>query len=78
VVAQVGMRRPLLAKKLEAYGVGNPPQPACGMPEWQRDPMRITFHPAGKGPLVFDFAPGSAVLVEDGGEADVPEGPAKP
>lgn len=79
VVAQVAARKPALAKKLEPFAAANPPQPACGMPEWQRDPMRITFHPAGKGLVAFDFAPGSALLVEDGGdEADASDGSAKP
>ena len=42
--------------------------------EWQREPLRITFHPSGKDQVSFDVVPGSAVLVEDAGEE--PETPA--
>lgn len=79
VVAQVAARKPMLTKKLEAFNSGSSPQPVCAATEWRRDPLRITFHPAGKPPVAFDFAPGSAVLVEDAGDqADPPEAPAKP
>lgn len=79
VVAQVAGRKPVLTKKLEAFNTESSSQPACGVPEWRRDPLRITFHPAGKSPVAFDLAPGSAVLVEDAGDdADPAEAPAKP
>ena len=49
VVAQVAARKPVLAKKLEAFDPEKShPDPVCGPPEWQREPLRITFHPAGK------------------------------
>lgn len=67
VVAQVAARRPVLAKKLSVFDPANHPQPVCTAPVWQRDPMGIIFHPAGKGPVVFNLVPGSAVLVEDSG-----------
>jgi len=79
VVAQVAGRKPVLLKKLEGFDTEHPPQPACGAPDWQRDPLRITFHPAGKAAMAFDFAPGSAVLVEDAGDdADAAAAPVKP
>jgi hypothetical protein len=65
VVAQVAARKPVLAKKLDAFDGENHPDPACGVPDWQREPLRITFHPAGKEAISFDIVPGSAVLVED-------------
>lgn len=74
VVAQVAARKPALSKKLEAFDPGNHPDPVCGPPEWQREPLRVTFHPAGKDAIGFELAPGSAVLVEDAG--DDPEPPA--
>ncbi len=73
VVAQIEARRPLLAKKLSVFDPENPPQPICTAPDWQREPMRVTFHPGGKDAVAFDIAPGSAVLVEDSG--DEPETP---
>ena len=74
VVAQVAARKAVLAKKLSAFNPESRPDPVCGPAEWQREPLRITFHPTGKEPASFDIVPGSAVLVEDAG--DEPETPA--
>ena len=68
VVAQVAARKPVLAKKLSAFDPESHADPACGQPEWQREPLRITFHPTGKDAVSFDIVPGSAVLVEDAGD----------
>jgi hypothetical protein len=76
VVAQVAARKPVLARKLDAFDPENHPDPVCAAPDWQREPLRITFHPAGKDAVSFDVVPGSAVLVEDSG--DEPETPAPP
>ena len=72
VVAQVGARKPVLAKKLAGYDAGNHDWPVCGAPEWQREPLRVGFRTGAKGePVSFDLAGGSAVLVEKGdGEGD--------
>jgi hypothetical protein len=79
VVAQVAGRKPVLAKKLAAFDAANHADPVCGTAEWQREPLRITFHPAGKDGAIFDIVPGSAVLVEESGdEAETPEAEAKP
>lgn len=73
VVAQVAARKPVLAKKLAAFDAANQPTPACAPPGWQREPLRIIFHPAGKDAVSFDVIPGSAVLVEDtGDDAETP------
>jgi len=79
VVAQVAGRKPVLAKKLAAFDAENHAEPVCGAPEWQREPLKITFHPAGKDGVSFDVVPGSEVLVEESGdEAESPEAGAKP
>jgi hypothetical protein len=74
VVAQLAGRKPVLAKKLDAYDPDpkSHPDPPCAHPDWQRDPLRVTFHPTGKGDLSFDIVPGSAVLVEDAGDDPEP------
>ena len=74
VVAQVAARKAVLAKKLSAFDAENHLDPVCGQLEWQREPLRVTFHPTGKEAASFDVIPGSAVLVEDAG--DEPETPA--
>lgn len=76
VVAQLTVRKPVLAKKLSAFerdGVGL----VCTAAEWQREPLRATFHPAGKDAISFDIVPGSAVLVEDSDDAPENAAPAK-
>lgn len=70
VVAQIGVRKMVLGKKLSAFDAENHPWPVCGPPEWQREPLRVTFHPAGKDAASFDLVGGSAVLVEDDDEVE--------
>jgi hypothetical protein len=65
VVAQLTVRKPVLAKKLAAFDAESRVDPACALPEWQREPLRVTFHPAGTEAAIFDLVAGSAVLVED-------------
>ena len=76
VVAQVAARKAVLAKKLESFDTGHPD--GCAAAEWQREPLRITFHPAGKDAVSFDIVPGSAVLVEDADEEAETPADAKP
>jgi hypothetical protein len=76
VVAQVSVRKPVLAKKLTAFDPVDHPNPTCAEPDWIREPLRITFHPAGKDAVSYDIVPGSAVLVEDSGDdAETPAAP---
>lgn len=66
VVAQIAARKPVLAKKLGVLDRDSGEEaPVCGAAEWQREPLRITFHPAGREAASFEIVPGSAVLVED-------------
>jgi len=76
VVAQLAARKPILSRKLEAFAEDPNAHTgaACGEPEWQRDPLRVTFHPSGKEAVSFEIVPGSAVLVED--SSDEPDTPA--
>lgn len=73
VVAQLAVRKPVLAKRLAALDAENRPDPVCEQPEWQREPLKVTFHPAGKDAASFDLVPGSAMLVEE--SDDDPETP---
>ena len=68
VVAQVAARKPVLAKKLAAFDLEDRREPVCGTPEWEREPLRATFHPTGSDATTFDVLAGSAVLVEDSGD----------
>jgi hypothetical protein len=75
VVAQLAVRKPVLAKKLDKFDPETRAQqdPPCGAPQWQRDPLRVMFHPAGREAASFEVVPGSAMLVED--SEDQPEAP---
>ncbi len=77
VVAQVAVRKPVLARKLAPFNEANQSVPACAAPDWQRDPLRITFHPAGMNAVSYDIVPGSAVLVEDGSDEAPTQGAEK-
>ncbi len=77
VVAQLAARKPVLAKKLSAFEPGDTAAPICAVVEWQRKPLRATFHPAGMDAVSFDIVGGSAVLVEDSDEAPESASPAK-
>jgi hypothetical protein len=70
VVAQIAARKPVLAKKLAAFDVDNHPAPVCAPADWQREPLRIAFHPSGTNAISYDIVPGSALLVEDSGDDD--------
>lgn len=74
VVAQIAVRKPVVAKKLTALEPTSRTEPACAMVEWQREPLRATFHPSGTDAVSFDVIAGSVVLVED--SVDEPESPA--
>jgi hypothetical protein len=73
----VAARKPVLAKKLNAFDPTSRTEPACGIAEWQREPLRATFHPAGKDAVSFDIVAGSAVLVEDSEDEPETASPAK-
>jgi hypothetical protein len=70
VVAQVEARRPLLAKKLGAFDPADHPSPVCAPAVWQRDPLKVSFQPAGAAAVSYDLVGSSAVLVEDGDDSD--------
>jgi hypothetical protein len=70
VVAQVAARRPLLAKKLGEWDPADHPTPACAATEWQREPLQVSFQPAGAAAVSFDLVGTSAVLVEDNDDSD--------
>lgn len=77
VVAQLTVRKPVLAKKLAPFTSSDRSEPLCAAPEWQREPLRATFHPAGKDAVSFDIVPGSVVLVEESDDDPEPAQPAK-
>jgi hypothetical protein len=53
MVVQVGRRKPLLKKQLGSAKNSRLPDGECATPEWQKHPLRVTFHPSGAVALSF-------------------------
>ena len=69
IVTQLGVRKSVLTKKLLPYDAEDHPSQACNLPEWQRDPLRVTFHATGRDPVSFNVTGSSAVKVESDDDA---------
>jgi hypothetical protein len=55
VVFQLGRRKPLLSKPLRAANGGGLPESECAAPQWQRQPVRVTFQPVGSPKVTFSI-----------------------
>lgn len=64
VVAQVGRRKPIVRRDLGAAHGRDLPESECPAPEWQRQPARVTFAPAGGGKLTFEVRGHAADIAE--------------
>jgi hypothetical protein len=53
VVYQIGRRKPVLKKLLGPAKQADLPGGECAEPTWQKQPVRVTFQPAGAQPLTF-------------------------
>jgi len=65
IVAQLGVRKRIVSKKLAGYDAEDRTLPSCSLPEWQREPLRITFHVGGRETVSFDLAGKSSEQAED-------------
>jgi len=53
VVTQLGRKKPILRKELGATQGKDQPDSECSAPEWQRQPIRVTFKPANAQALTY-------------------------
>ncbi len=53
VVAQIGVKKPLVHKELGRAHGGDMPDSECDAPTWQRPPVRVTFAPKEGEPVTF-------------------------
>jgi hypothetical protein len=53
VVAQVGVKKPLVRKELGRAHGSDMPDSECDAPTWQRPPVRVTFVPKDGAPVTF-------------------------
>lgn len=70
VAAQLGVRRPLVAKVLAKWTADDHPTPACAAATWQRQPLQVTFHPTDGDTVSYQLFGLTSALVEEGESAD--------
>lgn len=70
VVAQPGVRRPLIAKPIAKWTIDDHPTPACDAAVWQRQPLQVTFHPAQSDAVTYQIFGLASALVEEGEAPD--------
>jgi hypothetical protein len=72
MVAQLSRRKPVLKKELSGSGVADDaaPDSACPAPRWEREPVRVSFEPAGSARQTFAIRGHVVDLVEDAEEED--------
>jgi len=63
-VMQLGNKKPVLHKLVGPAKAGEQPDSECPAPKWQREPMRVTFEPAGGQATSFDIRGHSADVTE--------------
>ena len=70
VAAQLGVRRPLVAKPLAKWTADDHPTPACAPATWQRQPLQVVFHPTGGDAVSYQIFGLTSALVEGGDAPD--------
>ena len=68
IVAQLGRRRAIVRKPLGAPKADEAPDSECAAPEWQRQPVRVTFAPAAGPKITFAVRGHAADIAEDDDE----------
>jgi hypothetical protein len=72
MVAQLSRRKPVLKKELSSTGLADDAasDSACPTPTWEREPVRVSFEPAGSARQTFAIRGHVVDLVEDAEEED--------
>ena len=70
VVAQLGVRRALVARALAKWTADDHPTPACAPATWQRQPLQVVFHPTNSEALSYRIFGLASALVEEGESPD--------
>jgi hypothetical protein len=65
IVAQVGSRKPIVRVPLGAVSNDEMPDSECARPEWQRQPMRVTFYPKKGKQISFEVHGRAADLASE-------------
>ena len=73
IVAQLGNKKPILKRELGVVKDSDMPDAQCTAPDWQRQPVRVTFAPAGGQKLTFNIrghAADRAPVASDSGDEE--------
>jgi hypothetical protein len=68
VVAQIGRKKPILRQKLGEAKGESVPESECAAPQWERDPIRVTFQPTGGQKQTFQVFGHAADAMPVGGD----------
>ena len=68
VVVELGRRKAVLRKELGAARGADLPDSECAVPDWQREPMRVTFVPASGSKITFAIRGHAADITADSEE----------
>ncbi len=68
VVTQLGRRKAILRREVGAVHGANLPDSECPAPDWQRNPVRVTFAPVGGQKLTFSVRGHAADVAEEDGQ----------
>ncbi len=71
IVTQLARRKPVL-KKPAGQSADGGPDANCPPPEWERQPVRVTFDPKQDDPATFSVRGHSADLIPDEAEEETP------
>lgn len=69
VVVQLGTKKPVLRREIGTPANDDMPDSACAAPDWQRDPMRVTFAPASGQKSTFAIRGHAADIAVDGDDS---------
>jgi hypothetical protein len=69
VVTQLGRKKPILRRDLGPASQGELPDADCAIPTWEKQPVRVTFHPK-KGETITFTVRGHAADVATGSEEE--------
>jgi hypothetical protein len=72
MVYQIGRRKPVLKKLLGTAKQADLPGGECAEPQWQKQPVRVTFQPAGAQPLTFAIRSFATEIPPDSSSAETP------
>ncbi|HWR16417.1 MAG TPA: hypothetical protein VN577_16460 [Terriglobales bacterium] len=70
VVFQIGRKKPVLKQRLGEAKNGEMPESECETPQWERNPIRVTFQPLGGQKQTFQVFGHAADAMPVGGEEE--------